>query len=513
MSWCVPLWCATFVLALASYWVLRHGTRWGEQDTAQLTAAILNVFDQHTLTPERGAFYKQGYLLTAATATLAAFSGLSAVDLQRVANPLTTVLVVFPALAFLREVCAGWRSTVVAAVLLFTQSEFMFVMLRGSHERIGRTLMLVTFWLLVRSFRFRDDPRAFAAHVILLYLCAYGLIATNVFFGISFCAAVVVAMLGAWLTARLLPKAFGQFTEVARRLVLVSGTLFVLGYMFTYQLFPPAADSLLALQGSTERVAALVLNFQPSSSPYRVDVPNWPVYEIYLLLNASNVLLLVGGTLVWFDQLRRWVLRPTSHGPALSEGCLWFLFAAFGVQGLLGILLDHADIVSPNLQYRAFPSFAMLGAAMLANGLNGWLVARWRMLVLAGVLSALALLSLLKATLEPAVSNIWLFYTPGEARALGWADAHIGPERIWSGTTERLYAAYVNEVRQGARPEARVDPFERDPTTRLLLFSPAIESHMRRTNVPSPATSGANLVYDNGEAQVYRLRADSAFQR
>ncbi len=53
------------------------------------------------------------------------------------------------------------------------------------------------------------------------------------------------------------------------------------------------------------------------------------------------------------------------------------------------------------------------------------------------------LLSLLKATAEPLLSNYWTFYTPAERAALAWAERALSGRNLWTGMDGRVSDAYV----------------------------------------------------------------------
>ncbi|MGH2460697.1 MAG: hypothetical protein ACRDIY_17725, partial [Chloroflexota bacterium] len=268
-----PLALLVFGVLLGAYFVARSGGLWAESDTALITRWIRAVVASGTLSPAAGDLYPQGYGYAAVSAFVLALTGLDVATLQQVVYPLISALLVLPAWALYRELTGSQRAATLATLLLFIQPEFLFVVMRGSHERMLRVLMLVALWLLARSFRARERPGSFATHVGLFYVAAYALVATNVLFGISFFTAIATAMVAAWGLGRAHPGLRPFAGPVVARLASVTLVAAGLGFIVIFGAYPLAQTSLRALGTLAQKLAALYLTTQPSATaaydPYR----------------------------------------------------------------------------------------------------------------------------------------------------------------------------------------------------------------------------------------------------
>ena len=162
-----------------------------------MTDAIRNVVRAGSLSPETGTLYPSGYGYQAVSTTILAYTGLDVRVLQQVAYPLISAAVVLPAWALFREVGGAVRVAAIGTLLLLLIPEHLFTLLRGSHERLDRTFLLLLVWFVVRRARIGKSPRS--------QPCTgrdrarpYGLVATNVLFAMSVAAALTMAALASW---------------------------------------------------------------------------------------------------------------------------------------------------------------------------------------------------------------------------------------------------------------------------------------------------------------------------
>jgi len=219
----------------------------------------------------------------------------------------------------------------------------------------------------------------------------------------------------------------------------------------------------------------------------------------YLLLGLSIP--------IWLWQGWRWLFggeRPASTGIWL----LWLLYGAFALQGVFAVLSDRSGQLGGNLQLRSFPSFAMLAAPLVAVAFSRWRLPGAGRAAAGAVLALMAVAAFFKATNEPGLSNKWTFYTSAELRALEWADHH----HRGSSVDERLSSAYLMAVGNSLHGNTweLVQP---RPATRSLLISDVTYLQSVRLERPLPSVAGANRTYDNGAAQLYRLRPRTPYQR
>jgi hypothetical protein len=191
--WLAPVFMVMFV---SWYFVARYQGYWAEYDTCSFANMIRVFRDAAVLVPQTGERYDAGFGYQAISTFVVTISGMEVSTLQQIVYPLTVPLVVFPAWALYREFTGSDRGAALATILLFTQPEFLFVILRSSHEKMTRSFILLGLLLLARSLRLRHHPRLFASHVALLYLPVLAMITCNVAISLSFLIAVGIAISG-----------------------------------------------------------------------------------------------------------------------------------------------------------------------------------------------------------------------------------------------------------------------------------------------------------------------------
>jgi hypothetical protein len=233
------------------------------------------------------------------------------------------------------------------------------------------------------------------------------------------------------------------------------------------------------------------------------------------VLSLANWLLLIASAALWTKQGLKW--WRDRHCPwATNDLLLWAYYGAFALQCAAGIVVDVSGALASNVQLRAFPSFALMAAPLVAKYLvdarpKSMLVRRVGNAWLWLGLGVLALLSTLKATSEPLLSNKWFFYTPGEMRALDWAEDALPKQGLWLEFDERLFAAA--RIRNGASPlDVYPDWEDVDPGTLDFLISDVTHSRSARLAQPLPIDADSFITYDNGQAQIYHRRPRTPYQ-
>ena len=501
-----------YALAVGTYFVARTGGLFADTDTSLLTRVARSMSDDGRLIPESGYVYANGYGYPLLLVVGAQMSGLSIAFIQQVVGPLAAALLILPAWVLYRELTGSARAATLATLILFVQPELLFVLLRGSHERLLRSLMLVALWLLVRSARLRDRPAALAAHVGLFYFVAYALIATNALFGISFLTAIFLALVVAWIVGRLPVGAFGDASRLAGRLAWVTLAVTCLGFVFVFYLYAPAGAGVQLLGTIPKKLAALFLTTsEQAANPYGAVSRGWISVPVYFLLSTATYLLMISSAVVWMHQGLTWVRRRGAQpapGPLLG----WLFFAGFASQGVLAAIGDVTGMLGGNLQHRSFPSFAIAASPLVADVLSrARPPALGRLLPGAG-LAVLAGFAILKATNEPTLSNKWTLYTPSELQSLAWVREHMSYETVWVGLDERLATAAEIGL-QGDSGTVEWNIYTPSPGTRLFLVSDLIRLQSARFEQPMPPLDGANRLYDRGDVQLYALPARTAYQR
>lgn len=503
-------------LLLGLYAWLRYGGAFGHGDTSAFTWAIRKMIDSGRLVPAEGA-YPHGYGYQSLVSYLSALTGLSLGMLQLVGGVLLMFWVVIPAWLAYREFTLSETAAFLATLILLVQPEFLFPLLRGTHEKFVRGLMFLLLYLLLRSLRAHNFRQA-SGLVAAFYLGAYALITFNNLMATSFMVAIGLALAFLWGVRRFLLRGMAGQAPLPKRLGLVILSLLALAFIFTFYTYPPAQQQLRILQSIADRLALLFLQVEEAASnPYAVVDLGWVSLLVYFLVSLSNWILLACSALVWLWQGWRWFARHERlEQPSLL---LWSFYGAFAFQGVLSILVDISGAIAGNLQHRVFPSFTMIAAPVI----GGWLVAHRRRLPVAKqgrldggvglVLGVLMLLSVIKATNEPLLSNYWTFYTAAEYRAVSWAEQPLNDRSLWVGFNDRLASGYqISE-------HGRVLPLYLDRTlpvsirTRDFLISEVTLMHGERLFAPLPFKIDSFITYDNGETKIYHLRPISPFQR
>ena len=488
------------VAALAGlYFVLRPDGRWAEADTALMTDAIRTVVRAGSLSPESGTLYPSGYGYPAVSATILAFTGLDVRVLQQLVYPLISAAVVLPAWALYREVGGTVRVAAIATLFLLLIPEHLFTLLRGSHERMDRTFLLLLVWFIVRRARIGQSAAQSALHMVVILLALYGLVATNVLFAMSVAAALTMAALASWTLWR--TSVAGSLARTAGvQLGWVAVAAWLLIVIFILVIYPPAMHTMDAISGLPAQIAQLISGSEGAVNPYASIPSAWVSPQVFVALSIGNLIVVMGSALTWVVLGRRWL---RGERPRTGLWVLWLLYAAFAFQVALGTFVDRTGMLGGNLQYRAFAPFATLAAGLLAVGLSE-IRPRAVIRVAGGIaLAALAVAATLKASNEPVVSNKWTFYSPAEITGLAWADANLASTPTWIGPDERLGAAYLTELGVPAHGD-RWTHDELDPSVRAFVVSDIVRLQASRMGVTLPALAVQDRVYDNGETQIYR---------
>ncbi|MGH2366980.1 MAG: hypothetical protein ACRDI2_02180 [Chloroflexota bacterium] len=503
-------------VAAAAFFVLRPEGRWSENDTAVLADAIAVMARGQRLIPSAGSVYPNGYVYQALSTFVLALTGLSVETVQQVLSPFLFAFILIPiAWVTYRELAGGAAAATLGALLLLVEPEFLFVTLRGSHEKVTRTLMLLALLLLARSFRLRHQPARFAVHVLLFHLVGYGIIASNNLFAAAFIAAIAVTVLGSLVLGRWwTTDALRRSSDLSRRLLYGLAALLAVAFIFTFYAYPPATHQIVIYGEIWQRVAVLLLNMgeeQPAGDPYALVAGAWVSLPVYFLVSLANWLLIAASLAFWLRDGWRWFRRRIGP-PSQAAWLLWLLYGAFAAQGAAAVVIDFSGALGTNLQHRAFASFALVAVPVVARGVTPLLVSgaggAWLRGAVSAAIGCLAVLSVLKATNEPLLSNKWMFYEPQEVQALHWADHHLRYNAIWTGFDERLTAAYSVTVRLNV-PRAEFLGWGNRLTTRRptgesdFVVSDITRLRAARFGSALPPTADQIRSYDNGTAQVY----------
>ncbi len=508
----------TVVFLIGIYTLLRFsGNGSSDIDVTVFAVTIDAMRDAATLQPD--VLYINGYGYGIISLYAMTLLGVDIGAWQTIVAPLLIVWVVVPAWLLYRELLGSGRAASLAAFLLTIQPELLYVITRGTHEKFTRGVMLLALFVLLRSMRSYGNLRVFGALVVAFYLFFYAALSLNSLLATSFLMGIAMSLVLAWAVGRegrVRLSISPQTRTALTRLGFAVGVSAVLGFLFIIYVYEPAQRPLATLATAGERTAALVLDVEERSAynPYERLQTAWVSQAIYLLVSSANWLLLVASVLIWLWMTGAWLLRGRSLG-GRADVLLWSFYTAFAAQGFFSILIDFGGVFS-NLQQRAFPSFSIFAAALLVRWLMGLRFKRvlWHRLTYTSVgllVGVLALLSLLKATDEPVISNQWKFHHPAEITALNWANGFLTDRALWTGILPRAERAFVLQ-NNGAQIQFQADNVNPEAGTRDFFVSDLERVSAGRLQVPLPLQADDFVTYDNGYAQIFHRRPDTAYQ-
>lgn len=509
-----------YALAVTLYVALRYGYRWGEQDTGQFVDAIHHMLTEGTIAPSGGA-YPHGYAYQAIATALVVVTGLDVTHVLLIVLPFLTLVTALIAFVAFRALTGNAFLGGLSALLLFIQPEFLFVIERGNHEKVSHTLVLMLVFLLVASLTRQLGVRVLAGFLVAFYLGAWALISTNSFFASSFMASLVLSLIGGSVMLWAARSATDERRAI-RRLIYTILSCFALFFIFVVYIYAPARHNFSTFRTLIEKLSVLFLSFEPQNNPYETISASagsaWIAVWIYPILTAFNWLIVAGAAAAWI-----WLaVRFQRQGVAREQRhllLLWLLAGAFAFEVAISIAVDLSGFLGSNLQIRLFPLFmlfgiplAMIAGISLAGRIKGAWLRRSMAAVLVVLLGVFAISGVLKATLDPLVSNKWLFFTGSEQRALAWTDSQLERQEIWEGFDERLREMQI--IHQPTDP-SRANRYvinEAKESTRYIALSNVIQQQSVRLKTPAPNVQRSDQIYDNGATQIYHHVPETPYQ-
>ncbi len=551
-----------YALLVAAFFVGRYGGQWTDTDTPVLSQAILNVARSGTLTPQ-GLTYDMGFGYQSLSVFILKVTGLPVHTLQTRIYPFLAALMA-GTLAFVlfREMMGDPYMAGLAALVLFTQPDFLFVIFRGSHEKMTWSLTMLLLYLEFKGVRSQSGgylgintsshaSSTFAqlvSYVLLFYLTILALASTNVFFASSFISAIALSFIGGYgvllVGPLLLPgnrqvpatdpharvKAYSRF--LMRFFYVSLSSLIVLALVLFY-LYPPAQLFIHSLHSLGQKLAVILGGYEYASNPYQIVGFGWVSSGVYLMLTLVNWVVVVVSLVTWLAMM----LPGDSGVPRFlaypGHFMLWLLYAVLALHVGIGMVADLSGLLGTNLQLRLFPAYMLVAIPMAVLGLKGFMassriltrVRRAGVRRITGALGVLLMLwfsgaSLLKMTNEPLLSNYWTFYTDAEVASLAWSQVYLPDRKIWAdfdairlkplAMTLGVAAAHPSDA--SSRSGISLDVGEVDQETRDFLISRSVRLWSARNGRVLPDTARAYRIYDNGEVQIYHLQPRTPYQ-
>ena len=498
-----------------AYFLLRFGGLSMDGDSSRMT--LIADWIKNTATLDNNYTYSHGISYGTLVAVFSLVTGLEVQTTQ-----LASFIFVFPLLlaAFIafREMLDDAGAGLLAALILLLQPDFLFYIVRGSHEKFTWAFALLMLYLLFRSQAITHSLKQLLIFILLFYFTFWGMVMSNAFFASAYLLAISLGLLIGWLFARVVFRRRNQsYLPEAwfKRLLLISISCFIVYYTFVAHIYTPALNALTLYEQLVDKVILLFFDvepFEPTSSVQYLATA-WRSQSLYLLVTGFQWLTALGGFAVW--------LWSTLNIVRLKQNkrFLWQMYTSFGILLLFGTIADTAGWLSENLQLRAFTPFAIFSSAMFVHGLQlAWPRVKpnlKRRLVLIGCLIVVLIFLgvQIKITNDPMVGNAWLFYTPAEISAGEWIDTHMEKQAVWVDTWEHLGRVFsFYEGYSGIRhnyyfyhPRAVYAP--------VVLLSERVQYKAYRQGDRLPSIEGRLRVYDNGTSWVYRWRPMTPYQR
>ncbi len=523
----VPLWVIVLIYAVlvATFFVVRYGGRWMDTDTPVLSRAIANVAQEGTLVPD-GPIYHMGFAYQSLSVALLQVTGVSVDVLQRVVYPLIAgVMVATVAFVLFRELTGDARVAALAALVLFMQPDFLFVIFRGSHEKLTWTLTMLLLYLAFRSFRCQPTFKQLMPYVGAFYVTVMALAATNIFFASSFVSSIVLSCVGGYVVLTLRRLVFRQpapqavaLEQLLLRFLYVALSSFVILALVLFYVYPPAQLFIFSLQSLAEKLAIVLGGYEYASNPYQIVGFGWISPLTYFSLTVLNWLVLLISLLTWLFML------PVASVRNPRRFMFWLLYAAFAFHIGIGMVADLAGLLGTNLQLRLFPAFTLVAIPMALLGVRHLLRARLTGRLRQGVVVALLLTlpwfsgaALLKMTNEPLLSNYWTFYTETEVAALRWSYVYLEGAKLWADLDairlKPLSLTLAAEERPLGDEVLRLDVGTVDVDTRDFMISEPLQLWSARNAQMLPDVAMEHRVYDNGDVVIYHRRPRTPYQK
>ena len=504
-----------FGLCLAFYFTFRYGGTWIENDSAVLTGYITAMQREGDLTPD-GATYQHGFLFQALSVLISDLSGITISSLQRLIFPfLSITILVISAWYFFNQATNDTRQTALAVLLLCLQGDVLFVIFRGSHEKLDWPLIMLSLGLLFNSYK--QGGKKLIVCIALFYLLAFAQVSVNIFFATTFLTAILLSMVTGRLIQFIKSRRSVFSGAEAERLLYITLSVSIIAFLFISYIYPPALNNLHTMENIFQKLVSLLVNPALATRPYDYISIGWINNETYLSLSTFTWLLIFGSMGFWIK--RGWRLINGQEPFRLKNQLDWLLYTGFAFQVGASMVIDLSGALGKNLQLRVFPGFTVVAVLILSKGLLGLLpiiklipVTRKALsLVMVFFVAWLPVAAVLKASNEPILSNQWMIYSESEVEAVDWAIEHLEQAQIWTGIDNRIMHAF--NIERGTSHDKILVAFSNFENIRHVVLSQKEVLRATRIGFSLPPTFGWMTLYDNGEVQVFKKPPVTPFQK
>lgn len=515
------LWLTLWVgLASGLYFVLRYRGHWGEVDSAIFTQMVGSLPDWNRIKYPNN--YSHGYAYSLWAASLSMVWNVDIAELQRWVMPLfgNVFLALFGYVAFKRWLGSA-KLGLLAATSLFLVPELIFTVSRGNHEKLTATLTLLASLSFLRTFQLSKDISKWsvvASWVTVHYLIVFTLVSLNSFFGAMFVYASLISYGLASAVLWFFPAARRDLRPVMRRFTLLATTSVMVMFIVQWYVYSSEGESSRILATILDGFGTVRETGEANSDPYALVQNDWVSRRVYNIVSSFRFVLLGLSFPTWFVLLVRALTRLRKT--PVERLFLLTLYGSFGMLLALGVAVDFLGLsAGSNWQVRIYTYFSSFAVPLFVLGVHGMRTLLSRLLPRVWVKHAFAVLmvvfivcSLLKATLDPIVSNRWIAYKVTEMRAIDFWFDNRGNDTLNVGGNMRLYFGYVMQYgwRPGTRGALETGLSPRAPH---LVRSTVNSANAVAWGMPVPAVLLDDWIYDNGETQIVHRIPRTPFQQ
>lgn len=519
------MWLVMLSFIYAAFFVFRYGGLWIENDTGVFSRQAAE-FMRHGSIFYPG-LYNHGYVYTAWLGGLSLITGLQSMTLNTIVMPFfgLLLLVISSYLAF-SALLPSRRVAALAVIILTSISGVAFSALRGTHEKLSMAFVCLAIYCIVRAFEAYAAHRrgAFIGWLAIYFFIQFLNAGTNDFFAATFLGVLTFTCFSG--AVGLLSRKLMDDPRLPRMLgvmgLIVAGSWAILIGVMLFVFHPEARDMQL-VNSVVAHLKKLFQTSRVSSHPYQAAASIWANGVVYELMDASRWLVVIVSASVWIHNIYRWVIKGSRQ--SLRHLFLIAIYTAYALIVCLSIPVDFTGLAAGNnLEVRNFTYASLMGVPLVAEGIYQVLQTRasrsapgFRVKLLkslrSAVIGSLVLLSglgLLKVTLDPLVSNSWIYYKPGEAQALQFFWGHNRNQVLWTGPDDRLafyaHAAFVTNPGKN-----QIIGYAPTPFTQDYLDSPVVKASALALHYPLIHYQTYDLIYDNGGAEIVRRVPKSPF--
>ncbi|MCY0899356.1 MAG: hypothetical protein OWU33_10565 [Firmicutes bacterium] len=511
----------TMALVYADFFVMRYNGLWMENDTSVFTMQATRFLHHASLFFPH--LYNHGYAYTAWLGGVAMLSGISPLRLNTLVMPfLGMVLLVMTGYLLFTALLESQLMGVLGGLVLMTIPNIAFAALRGTHEKLSLAFVALGLYFLLKGLTAFTHRQSWWLWLALALLMQFLNVSTNDYFATTFTFALTLTWGFGFMTwkakpVRTVPE-LGPALKIVG-LVVAASWLIVLWVMF--RVYSPEAQDLLLLKGAVNKLLHLFDTLHPGSNPYVAASSTWASQVAYALMSFFIWFVVVMSALMWcVDLYHLLVTRTLLTIPRLF---LLGMYAAFAALVVLSIPLDFSGLAAgSNLEVRNFTYVILFGTPLVARALVRSIHGQWRWSpktphkrrmaerLLVGLMCLILAIGFLKVTLDPLVSNTWLYYTPGEAEAVQFFWTHNRYQTLWTGPDNRL-TNYANAVFWNNPGHNAVLGYTPPDGTEDYLQSRTVVFSCLAQDYPLPPYGQFNRVYDNGGAAIYQKPASTPF--